>query len=125
MKRETGKQLRELICCDSRKVDVGLRRSIEVVREHVQCNVRDDLRNLSIGKACLADACELLIADATAAFDYCSRELECRFLPIRGTPLATRDDLIARQADSATQRGMRRKTVIIYSRCRQPRIHGL
>ena len=56
--------------------------------------MRDDLRNLSISNACLADARELLIGDAAAAFDECPRELEGGFdPPIGGTALATRHEL--------------------------------
>ena len=103
----------ELACRHQRKVDVGLRRSIEVVREDVQRHVRDDFRNLTIGVADGADTREILIANIPTTIDDGSRELE------RGSGFrigraghARRRELVIRESCAKTKRGMRRETVI-------------
>jgi hypothetical protein len=66
-----------LSCRDHRKVDLGVSGSIEVVREDVQRDMRDDLRDLAIRETSTPDTCELLIADAAAALEHGHRELQC------------------------------------------------
>src|SRR4029450_2340726 len=103
----------ELACRHQRKVDVGLRRSIEVVREDVQRHVRDDFRNLAIGVAGGADSREVLVANIPATIEDGARKLERGGgLRIGRTGLARRRELVVRESYSMAKRGMRRETVI-------------
>ena len=70
-------QLQQLTRRDSWEINVGLGSAIEIVREYVQRDMRDDLNDLSIGKTRCANAIKIVVTDAATTLDDRSGELQC------------------------------------------------
>src|SRR5471030_3474611 len=77
------------------KVDFSLRDFVEVVREAVFSDQRDDLHNLSVGETGIADSLDVAVADVTALLRHLGRELDGRVrLGIAGLALAVQRDFL-------------------------------
>jgi len=60
------------------EVDLGSGEGVQIVREDVKCDVRDDFDNLGVAESCGARASERRIVNMTARLVDGHGELECR-----------------------------------------------
>ena len=77
LERLSGADLAKLCRGNPWKIDLGISSSIEIVREHVQRDVRDDLRDLGVRKPAVRTR-ELFVADSAVALENGRREAQRR-----------------------------------------------